>query len=611
MTSAIATPLWLAEPSGRRLRDISNVIASRAPRSPAYAASIAEDAAALQKLATEFIRYANAYTSPILRLSPELIFEIFACIAELEPTNPITLGWIRLGHVSHAFRSALLNMRELWASAACNVSYHARDEVLVRAGNTPLFIDMRDASEDIARHRIEFAMGHLSCARRVKILEFDPRNPLWTLEPHVISGQELPLLECLQVEAMHRPQRDATWLSTEVYGLTPLRAPRLKSVFLVNIFIPFPPENLTTLDLYRRKHFPDGSIPNQDAVLPSPQEFLSLLRRCSQLRHLCLEQAIPDVRPLPSTHRSTQGIRLPYLKSISLDAPMSRIAALWSHLALPPDAVLSLKPDYTDIKLAATHDGFVKHERLTFIHLFIDHAALSSLSPITGLALEVDGTRFFTQCSFFRRELDYVVDTWEGVPVYTPVNERNAYVPFIDVWFFQCAWDERTSVGDFISSIPKAFFFGIVAADVAIPGLKQADLLLLFSCLPDLHTLELRKPDSASLTALSSPTTPRHVAQHEPDLPAFHHLHSLGLYFFRLCSTPDKRKGRAVCVHEVYDLLASRARSGLPLQSLVIEGKRFEDVDQAGLDAFITRLRAMVPNVKVVLQKVVDVDEMR
>ncbi|KZV58891.1 hypothetical protein PENSPDRAFT_697029 [Peniophora sp. CONT] len=251
MTGTIITPPWLAGPSEQRLRDISNVIASRVPRSPEYAISIVQDAIALRGLAISFVRYANIYASPILRLSPEIISEILSYVAELEPTKPTTLGWIRLGHVSHAFRSALLDMHALWAGAACHVDAHARGEVLTRAGNTPLSIRFKDDNEDIEAHRVQFAMDSISFARYMRIEEHDPKNVLWTHEPRAVSGRELPLLEYLKVEAIHRPKRDASWLSTDIYEIQPVRAPRLKCVVLVNIFVPFPPGNLTKLILKR------------------------------------------------------------------------------------------------------------------------------------------------------------------------------------------------------------------------------------------------------------------------------------------------------------------------------------------------------------------------
>lgn len=102
-------PLWLVGPS-HRLREISNII-TYAPYSAEYAASIAEDAAAFSILAAQFSRCSNAYTSPILRLSPELIHEIIAYVAELEPTRPQHAGmdsywerqpYLSLGAADHA-----------------------------------------------------------------------------------------------------------------------------------------------------------------------------------------------------------------------------------------------------------------------------------------------------------------------------------------------------------------------------------------------------------------------------------------------------------------------------------------------------------------------------
>ncbi|KZV63004.1 hypothetical protein PENSPDRAFT_228533 [Peniophora sp. CONT] len=600
MTGAIATPSWLAESSQRRLRDISNAIASKAPHSPEYAHSIAEDAAALRQLSMEFLRYANAYTSPILRLSPDLIFEILACVAELEPTKTTTLGWIRLGHVSYAFRSALLNMRELWSSAACNVNLHARDEVLVRAGDTPLSIHLNDDDEDIARDRIEFAMEHLSSARYVKIVECDPQNPLWTLEPRVASGQELPLLEKLDVEAMHRPRRDESWLGTDVYQLQPPHAPRLRCVILTNVFIPFPPGNITTLILNRRKHFPDYPLPNQDAILPSSEQLLSLLVQCVNLEELQLQHMIPDhITPLPPSHYPRKATHLPSLKNVGLYAQMSRIASLWSHLVLPPNTDLALGPDHTGFNNPVVSGGFVDRDRLSFLPLFLEHATQSSC--ITAFALEVDDTKFLTQCGFFKRKLDHLADSWEGVPVYAAKSEQDAYTPFIDIWFHQCVWDDHVSLRDFIHSIPIALFDGIVAADIDTRGLSVQDMQLVFSRLPYTHTLDLRETIHTSLVALSPNATPQHATRNETGLSNLRHLQFLHLNDVHLCFNPDKRKEREICMQEMLDMVASRTESGLPLRFLLIEGWCSQDVNKARLHDFVARLRKLVPTVRTLI----------
>ncbi|KZV62213.1 hypothetical protein PENSPDRAFT_692703 [Peniophora sp. CONT] len=249
---------------------------------------------------------------------------------------------------------------------------------------------------------------------------------------------------------------------------------------------------------------------------------------------------------------------------------------------------------------ASVTGGFVERERLSFLHKFVEHAApMITRSQITALVLEVDNNLFMTQCGFFKRKLDFVADTWEGQPIYGKTAEQDAYTPVIDLWFHQCVWDERTSLGDFFASIPSPLLATIDTADVDPDGLSTSDLELIFARLQHLHTLHLRAPDHGSLLALTPHTNHQHTTLLETGIvPSLRHLRLVNLH---LCAIPDNRKGRPVCMHEVVEMVALRAGTGLPLQSLHIDGVHWEGTDQAAVDAFFVRLQEIVPDVKVII----------
>ncbi|KZV59896.1 hypothetical protein PENSPDRAFT_659873 [Peniophora sp. CONT] len=603
MTTAVKTPPWLAGPSERRLREISGVMTLGGPRSAGYAALIIEDAMALKQLAATFLRCANAYTSPIVRLSPELLFEIFSYVAELEPTNDEELGWIRLGHVSYAFRSALLSMRGLWASAIWDVALHALPEVHSRAGDIPLSIHLKNNfGEDVESERIEFAMENITKARRVKIEECNTNTNLWTLEPRNLAGRSFPHLEELDVQLLYQDgsSDDLDWLGTEVYRLEPMHAPRLRSVHLANVFVPFCPDNLTSLSLTRLKYHLDGTVAISADLLPSPEHFLDMLARCVNVRHLQLEDAIPDIASLDPPLRSSRAIELPSLKKLSLSASMSIVTALWSHFApLPVEASITIRPDWTDYTRAV--GGFVDPRRLSFLSLFMEHFARGSSSHVSALSIEAElyEENYATQCGFFKRASNPAVE--EGQPIYLEDTGAlgDIYVPFLDVWFSQCVWDAQISLSRLIESIPGLFLAGIETLDVM--DVFRDDLRRLLARLPRLHTLYLRSPASSSLAILavkqsgSSPAT----STSETYLPGLRHLRVFDL---SLCQ--DTAIHRNVPhFDEMVDILSSRRNAGIPIQSIHIANLRIYGNWEAS-DAFVERVRELVPGEVIVNKEV-------
>ncbi|KZV63005.1 hypothetical protein PENSPDRAFT_657692 [Peniophora sp. CONT] len=584
MVNPIQSPSWLAGPM-QRLRDISTSITSGSPYSPGFAASIIEDAEALRGLTAEFLRCANAYTSPLLRLSPELLYEIAAHVVELEPARPTELGWIRLGHVSCRFRSALLSMRGLWASAVCDVALHARQDVLARTAGAPISIHLEDKDEDIDSTRISFAMEHIALARRIKIEEFTPEGVLWTHEPRALSGKEFPFLEILDISVIHRPHRDIGLLGADVYSLEPLHAPRLQAVHLENIFVPFRPENLTRLSLLRSQSFEDGTIPNQDNILPSSDQFLDLLERCINVKHIGLCNMIPDLQPLHLSLRHGKSIRLPSLEMATISSTMSRLTALWSYLTPSRRLELDLEPDFVDFPV--TTGGFVNRDRLSFLPLLLEQATLQSLHE---LAIKVDSENFVTQCSFLRRRRATQSDIEKELLAYS--KGHDVYAPAIDVCFFQCIWDDQVSLEDFIDSIPEAFLAAIHTLDVS--GLSSQQLRRLFMRLPRIRTLYLHAPIAPALSVLSS-SPPADASTTSPHgyLPQLRHLRLMNPRILA-------RRGQGgICLQEMLDIASSRANASLPLRSLKTEAAVLTNAARSTFGSTIKRLEEIVPVVDI------------
>ncbi|VDC02949.1 unnamed protein product [Peniophora sp. CBMAI 1063] len=592
------TPLWLAGASQQRVQEISHIIASRAPYNAHYAASIASDASALSRLAKEFLHMANAYTSPILRLSPELVGEVFYHVARMEPTDPTRLGWVRLGHVCHAFRAALLGMRTLWASAVCHVSSRAFQEVLNRAGNAPITIYLKDEDHTVNSDQVRFVSSNMTRARDITIEEYNHGTVLWTIEPRAVSGRAFSFLEELNVQALHRPLRDFAWLRTDVYDIAPIYAPQLRRVRLINIFIPFPPHNLTSLSLLRHKHVEGGSMPNRDDVLPSPDSFLDLLGRCTNLDYLWLQDIIPALTPLSPSSRSSQAIRLPKLKHATLYASRLRVAALWSHLLPSPDAKLDIRPDY--ISFPESSNGYTDAERVSFLPLFVEYI-LQNRPRVTALVVEVDTTLSQTGLCLLKHNPALALDTWEGLALFDYEDLADEYEVILDIWFCQCIWDVSMPLRDLIHSIPTAYLADIDTLQVT--NLDGEDAQHLFSRLPRLHTLHLADASSATLALLAE--SPAESPADSPDATSpdhyFPQLRHLRLIDSDITSISFHSDEEQISFKQLLDLASIRTKAGIPLRSL--KGERLylhdTDFDRLSFAAFIRSMKEIVPDVDI------------
>lgn len=597
-SGAIETPPWLAGPSEQRLREISHVTALRLPYSFQYANSILMDAVALQRLAAQFRRCANAYTSPFLRLLPEIVSEVFMHVAEIEPAGTASLGWIRLGHVSHACRLELLRMHGLWASVVCNVAPAARPEVLTRAGGMPLSICLKAGRvAEVGSERVDFAMQNITQARRVEIKESKGTGVLWTYAPHELSGRSFQHLEELNVTlSRHEGHIDyPDWLGTGVYAMEPVHAPRLRTLYLAHVYIPFSPENLTSLSLVRTRFRKDGAIAISNELLPSPEKFLDMLARCVNVRSLGLLQCIPTITPLAPCLRSSRGIELPSLKMLHLGAPLSEVIALWSHLTLlPVEASIMLKPEYTEFPRAT--GGFVDPMRFSLFPALLEPFGRTG---ITAMAFETNNDTFTTQCGFFKPTPNFVTSTREGLSIYSEDDGLlgENYVSFLDVWLHQCMWDGNSPLSQFIDCIPGPFLAQIETLDVY--DVYDEDLRRLFIRLPNLHTLHLRSPRSSSLALLVVEKSESFASTTPADttflLPKLTHLRLL-----------DTEVGNVVAEYEhmphyddILNILISRSDAGISLLSLHMKGLRNFGDCMTG-DTFLARIRALVPGEVVV-----------
>lgn len=288
------------------------------------------ESAHLHSLVAEFIARRNAYASPLLSLPTEIIAQIVDEVVRSDSSawpsvSPKDLGWIKLGHICSRLRGVLLRLHDLWADAVCFLP-RAHQELLRRAGSTPLSIVLRSSlrpSEDT----INFSVKHLDLARRIAT---DDVNAFEAMLPSLLC-EEFPFLEDVYVELWSDGFTPLPGLRPEAYSRRPISTPRLRSLTMINAFVPFNASTLRTLRII------ENGPPPDDEMLPSPEQFIAMLRSCTCLETLHLDGFIPVI-PYLTDLQSSCRLHLPSIVSLSLYGSRDRVIALWSNVTVPRSA---------------------------------------------------------------------------------------------------------------------------------------------------------------------------------------------------------------------------------------------------------------------------------
>jgi hypothetical protein len=303
-------------------------------------------------------------SAPLLRLPCDAIREISEILADIwPPCNPhcgfprgdqsLPLGWITLTHVCRPLRYTLLDRRGLWADVAHIFSGDAQAEMLTRAAGCPVSFVIPGELCIHTASRVQTMSRNLSRSREVLVLprtresfvrdvrrvvdilarRSRPRvlNPVdrWPLHPAVLSGRSLPHLRRLEVSI--KIDERLKQLSSDIFALPPVDAPRMQRLLLFNVYVPFNARTLVSLNLGFSNH---RRIPHPRPTAP---RLFEMLRSCPQLQELALCNMIPPGIPLVAN----ATVFFPGLTALDINDDFDRALALWSHLGAPPTASYS------------------------------------------------------------------------------------------------------------------------------------------------------------------------------------------------------------------------------------------------------------------------------
>jgi hypothetical protein len=275
--------------------------------------------------------------TPISTLPPELLSRIFRLHAREDP--PLSpglhrLGWIAVTHVCRHWRQVALKDPLSWSRImGFSPSAEWVAEMLVRAQNTPLAIDLEDKRNPGILAMIS---RHLSRTRELRLrglsfLHFDGVQDL--------CGLEAPELEDLELGI----STASTVNFREIAGamLFKGQAQKLRTLSLSQLYIPWshiPRGQLTQLKI---KFLIEHSRADFRHSLPDDlDQLIDLLINSPQLESLVLDFCLP---PMLSQVPHGQPIHLPCLSRLCLGGSTSRVTNLWKRLILPSSATLRLR----------------------------------------------------------------------------------------------------------------------------------------------------------------------------------------------------------------------------------------------------------------------------
>ena len=281
----------------------------------------------------------NAMAS-ISVLPPEILSRIFHFISldslsPLECSTTQDLGWIIATHVCRLWRQVAMGDSLLWARIwGVPTNGELVSEMLARARDAPLEIEINLDGASDPKILILFP-PHLSHTRELRLRGLDIRH-LDSVRD--ICSQEAPSLEHFEVEvSLNYP---TITFRRELDGTTlfKARAPKLRTISLFHIFIPWsfiPRGQLTQLEIYFAYEVLNSDSPLHDDL----NQLIDLLANCPDLEILVLDSCLPFQ---PTHFPYGQIIHLPLLSRLRLCGSGYRITNLLKMLKLPSSTTLQL-----------------------------------------------------------------------------------------------------------------------------------------------------------------------------------------------------------------------------------------------------------------------------
>lgn len=387
--------------ASRRVQELDGGLLRTLPFSDRVhmAETLSDDWQRVQVISSRLGQRLNLMRAPILRLPPELIQMILAlAITDCAVTTTTPVPWVHLGHICSRIRSALFSMHEAWARVAFASSSRPEvtEELVRRAAGALLTIRVTENPS----HLLKYADMHLQRARSVAI-----SRPMAGLVDELLPrfiGAFFPHLESLHLD--NNPvRRSGAAMNTLPLSL-PMRAPRLSSLRMRHVLVPFVATNLIELYITMNQY---SSCGRAGYTL---SRMLGALRVCTQLRTLHLHGTAKHVL-FSGEINFSHNVFLPSLQALDIEDRSDGIQWLWSCLSAPLAATVRVH------QLEWESDEEIGiGTRLGQLHALARHVRSPGARLVTGLFL---GGPVY----------DLTFRLYDAVPGATPDPQTHAFSP--------------------------------------------------------------------------------------------------------------------------------------------------------------------------------------
>ncbi|KAI0695355.1 hypothetical protein C8T65DRAFT_616137 [Cerioporus squamosus] len=497
--------------------------------SEAHARKVLEDQIEVHARAIIDIKTRLNTMTPVARLPPELLSNIFTLVAaekyEQKYHNPRyietyqTNTWITAAHVCRHWRAIALSSPRFWSYITVT-SKRATDEMLLRSKKAPLYVVAATPSyEDDRQKAVKGVMAEFA---RIRALQLTGSSQAICDLFKTVSAPAAML------ESLKLSDRSSYYADTGIVSLV-LPAdgvPRLRNLEINGfsfawdhpLFCP----TLTSLLLHGRVGY------EARPLIGSFETFLSALERMTGLQELSLEHVIP---PAPSGPPSRK-IPLMHLSSIRVVAGDAECRSLLNHLTLPPNVryhltVLTGIPGPDNLFLALKNH-------------------LSSSPPIRTACFDDKWTGRLS------------LQGWRAEMQPIPPREARSSSPDVEL---------EIVTGTTIPALLRAstVFTGVIHLDIRMDDparyWRWQDV---FAGMPNIRSISVSKDqDTEFLDALC------HTDGDDPATMALPHLEVLKFSNMRLASRDYDEPVEFLDV--MVDALIKRCNCGFPLQELHIE----------------------------------------
>lgn len=269
--------------------------------------------------------------TPINRVPPEVLLQIFSWATLINKPMSRYLGWIRtVTHVCQLWRHIALESATLWTRIRTNMGMKWAEEMLRRSRSATVDIYHRSSSELPEGNFLVRYLQSRDTMPNVRVIDLRGQNQL--LEHLSAPAPSLETLKIIYYDPYSVLSDNSFALPSNIFAF---HAPRLQEIYLSHCIIPWDSPIFHHTLILLTIHSQISETP------PSVSQFEGLLKRTPLLEELTITHAIPLASS--SRLRSVDPVvELLQLKVLSLCGDIPDMLQFLDRVAIPPTTTLKL-----------------------------------------------------------------------------------------------------------------------------------------------------------------------------------------------------------------------------------------------------------------------------